>query len=57
MADNDLTSYIDDWLDENAWRLDARVLDFVLDVRLLAQGEDDREGSEARRPVGVGSAS
>ena len=43
----DLTSYIDAWLDEHAWHLDQRVLDFALDVRLIAAGETLVEAPEA----------
>ena len=34
----ELIDYIDSWLDENAWRLDQRTLDFALDVRNMATG-------------------
>ena len=34
----DLIEYIDSWIDENAWRLDDRIIDFALDVRLMAAG-------------------
>ena len=45
MTDTELTRYIDEWLDENAWRLDGRLLDFVLDVRLMAAGSVPASGS------------
>jgi hypothetical protein len=57
MTETELTRYIDEWLDENAWRLDARLLDFVLDVRLMAAGAVPAAADEAREPVGVGSPS
>ncbi len=34
----ELIHYIDTWLEENAWRLDERTVDFALDVRLMATG-------------------
>ena len=34
----ELIEYIDTWLDDNAWRLDQRTLDFALDVRNIASG-------------------
>ena len=57
MTETELTRYIDEWLDENAWRLDARLLDFVLDVRLMAAEAVPAAADEAREPVGVGSPS
>lgn len=55
MTDTELTRYIDEWLDENAWRLDGRLLDFVLDVRLMAAGSVPAAAEDAREPVGAGS--
>jgi len=31
----DITRFIDAWLDENSWRIDSGVIDFALDVRRL----------------------
>lgn len=42
-----LIEFIDTWLDEHAWRLDERTLDFVLDARLLAAGEHYEEAPAA----------
>ena len=53
MNTDDLTRYIDDWLDDNAWRVDARVIDFVLDVRLALAGEWDPAELDEREPVGA----
>ncbi len=35
----ELVEYIDEWIDENAWRLDERIIDFALDVRFMASGK------------------
>jgi hypothetical protein len=54
MEDTELTSFIDGWLADHAWHLDARVLDFVLDVRLLASGTpagDERLDEDELRPA------
>ena len=34
----ELIEYIDTWLDENAWHLDQRTVDFALDIRNMAAG-------------------
>lgn len=34
----EMIEYIDSWLEENAWRLDQRTLNFALDIRLMATG-------------------
>lgn len=34
----ELIEYVDAWIEENAWRLDDRLIDFALDVRLMAAG-------------------
>lgn len=42
-----LIDFIDDWLDENAWRTDSRIQDFVLDLRLLitAPAPEENQGT------------
>ena len=44
----ELIEYIDAWIEENAWRLDDRLIDFALDVRLMAAGTSI---AEAPQPV------
>jgi hypothetical protein len=43
-----IIDFIDDWLDENAWRADSRVQDFVLDLRLMLTVEEQDEPSRKR---------
>ena len=46
MQKQQIIEYIDQWLTENGWRLESRIHDFALDVRLmLEQLEDQDEGS------------
>jgi hypothetical protein len=43
----DLITYIDSWLDDHAWHLDSRTIDFALDVRLMASAAQDRPADDA----------
>jgi hypothetical protein len=45
-------AFIDTWLDENAMWVDARVMDFALDVRTLLSTESPT-ATETREPVGA----
>jgi hypothetical protein len=33
----DILQFIDQWLDENVWKVDGYVIDFALDVRSLVE--------------------
>ena len=46
-----IIEYVDQWLTENGWRLDSRIHDFALDVRLML--EQLEENDEGRRLVGT----
>jgi len=45
-------AFIDTWLDENATWVDARVLDFALDIRTLLS-TDSLTPNETRESVGA----
>ena len=41
VSQEDILRFVDQWLDENSWKLDAAVVDFALDVRQLVSNLDD----------------
>ena len=45
-------AFIDTWLDENAMWVDARVMDFALDIRTLLSS-DSLTPNETRESVGA----
>lgn len=48
--------FIDSWLDKNAMWVDARVMDFALDVRTLLSS-DRLDGNDEHRKVGADASS
>ena len=34
----EIVRFIDEWLDENSWKIDATMIDFALDIRRLVAG-------------------
>ena len=44
--------FIDSWLDQNAMWVDARVMDFALDVRTLLSSDELSE-NEDLQPIGA----
>ncbi|MCP3976656.1 MAG: hypothetical protein GY720_19390 [bacterium] len=49
----ELIAYIDEWIDANAWRLDERIIDFALDVRLMAAGTSADAAESVATMAGV----
>ncbi len=41
VSQQDLLRFVDQWLDDNSWKLDAAVIDFALDIRQMVADLDD----------------